>query len=167
MREVTRSEFLQMARSRRAEYSFAHGVHAGLDGSLWSIPLVAFSAAAAKRGEKLAAGTAAMASAATFPVIQGVVAAGLSLIPGIGPTSVVFLSMLGAAYPSSLVDNFVTRKIRTFTQFGKEARTLEFGQNFQDSEFAATRRYIAQAEMAATIQSTRRFLGQEAQILHR
>lgn len=166
MKELSRAEYYGLNQARRAKYMFGRGVQWGADGSLFSVPLIAFSAATAQRGEKLSAATAAASSIATFPAIQGVIAAGLSLIPGIGQGGAIFLSMFAAAYPSGLVDTFVSRSVRTFSQFGLKQRRLETGQSWVDTEFAAQTRYNAQMELSASIQSTRRYLGQEAQILH-
>jgi hypothetical protein len=165
--ELTHQQFRSLSATRRASYMFGKGVRWGFDGNVVAIPFLAANVAMSQRGERLSTAAGSVAGMGTFGISQGVIAAGLSLIPGIGQGAVLFASMLGAMYPSALVDSFVSRQARTLTDIGRNIRRLETGAGFTDSETAARSRLGAVMEMSAAMQTSRRYLGQEARLMHR
>lgn len=164
---VSREEFRNMTASRRASFMFRKNVHWAIEGSLLSLPIMALSTATAQRGEKAAAFASTASSLITFPATMGAIGAAVSLIPGIGPGVATALSFLGAMYPSSKVDEGVNRAVRTYSRFGANVRRLEMGGDFVDSESAARSRMRAVQDMSAALINNRRYLGQEARLLHR
>jgi hypothetical protein len=167
MKELTSAEFAQLTRTRRATYMFRRGAEWGFEGNLISVPIIAASAAFAQRGEKLSTLASSGTSAATFPLFQGAIAAGVSLIPGVGPPAALFISMFAATIPTALVERGVHRGVRAFTQFGRDLRRLETGQGYSDNLSKFQQRMGAVQDISATMQASRRFLGQEARLLHR
>lgn len=165
--DLAKAEFLKLSAARRSSYMLRHGVKYGFNGNLLALPLTAVAAAAAPRGDKLATAVAAGTSVATFPVIQAAAAAGLALIPGIGQGTLLFLSMLAAFAPSAATDDLVSRSIKSFSRFGRRRMSLQTGQDFEDSQFAANYRQQALMEMSGTVQTARRYLGREAFFAHR
>lgn len=129
--------------------------------------LTAFQAAQAQRGEKLATMGGQGLGLIAYPAIAGVASAGLCLIPGIGPGLAAFMGVLLAAYPDEILSNNATRAIRTFSNANKAVRHLEMGGSYKDSEIAIRQRYNAINDMNASLLPGRRFLGQEALLMHR
>lgn len=131
------------------------------------VPLAAFEAANAPKGQKISMLTGQTGGLLMYPALAGVASMGLSVIPGIGPITAVVLGSMLAAYPDNLLGNSLARKVRTFSEFGLRSRHLEMGGSYQDTLLAERQRQIAIQDMNATMIPGRRYLGQEALLMHR
>jgi hypothetical protein len=138
----------------------------GYDGNLIGLPLLAVSLASSKRGEFIPTAAAEGFSFAAFPLVQGAVAAGLALIPGLGEGALIVGSMFLGAVVTSSIENGIQKGVRTFTEFGRKYSRLEYGGGFVDSDSSYQQRLRGAQEMSAALLSSRRFLGQEARFLH-
>lgn len=151
----------------RSSKAFYSAFRWGATGNLISVPFIAFEVANAQRGEVLPTAAGTVGGLMSYPVISGVLAAGLTLIPGVGPAAATVMASLLALYPSSRVEQNVTRGFRTLTDIGRNVRHLEFGGNYIDTASAQQERMNALQEMSGSFQTSRRYLGQEAAIMHR
>jgi hypothetical protein len=159
--------FQAVDRKRREAGVFRQALDYGADGSLLTVPVAAVSAAMAPRGEKLTTFAATSSTMVTYPLISAGSAKLISLVPGIGKGTAIFLSMFASLYPAAVVDNAVDRSFRKFSRIGRDMRRLEMGGDFRDTESAARLRSQAVQDMSAALTTGRRFLGQEARLLHR
>lgn len=158
-----------MRRSSRlagAAGGFWKGLRFGADGALIGLPFIAMETGMAQRGEVVPTIVARSAGLVTFPVMAGLVSAGLGVLfpelKGIGLIG----SVLGM-YPDGLVQDGLLRGVRTVTASGRQLRHLEMGGTYQDTEMAQGQRLTALTEMGGAIGASRRYLGQEAALMHR
>lgn len=158
---------LGLTAGQKASRSFWSGIRFGGAGILFGAGIAAFEAAHADRGEKLPTLIGKGAAAIMYPAMAGAAAAPLALIPGIGPIAAVVLASILVAYPNEAMGNSITRGVRMFTNLNKSIRHLEMGGNYKDTELAYRQRQIAVQDMNAALIPGRRYLGQEALLMHR
>jgi hypothetical protein len=132
-----------------------------------ALPFAAYDAAHQQRGERLPTLAGRTMGLTTLPAMSAAFASGLMLIPGIGPVAACAIAPLAALYPNALFQKSLARGFRRMSNFERDVRHLEMGGNFQDSLSAKASRMSAINEMNGTMVASRRFLGQEAAILHR
>lgn len=138
----------------------------GYDGNLIALPLLAFNLANAKRGETIPTLAAETFSFGAFPLVQGFTAAGLALIPGLGIGAIIGGSMLLGAVISSSIESGLQRGVKTFSDFGRRYRRLEYGSGFADSDETYQQRLRGVQDMSRALLNSRGFLGQEARYMH-
>jgi hypothetical protein len=165
--EMGAREFRDASRARRAAFMFRKSAGWAFDGTILGVPIIAAQAAGAQRGEVVPTLISGTTSLATQPLIMSTIASGLALIPGIGQGAALGLAFVGSLFPAAAVDSGINRAVRTFSRFGKEVHRLEMGGDFQDSTSAAQLRMRGIEDMNAAMISSRRYLGQEARLLHR
>lgn len=153
--------------SRAAQRSIWGQIKFGPGGLAVGVPLAAFEAAAAPRGQKLSSLSGSAGSLIMYPPLAGVASVGLSFIPGIGPIAAIVLGSVLASYPDSLLGDSLSRKVRTFSEFGLRRRHLDMGGSYRDTLIAERQRQIAIQDMNAAMIPGRRYLGQEALLMHR
>lgn len=158
---------LGLPAAKRSQSSFFSGLSYGAKGTPINGILAAFEVAEAERGQKVPTLLGKTAGIMAYPVLTGIATVGLSLIPGIGTGAAVFMSLFLAGYESDLLGNSISRKIKTFTEFGKRVRHLEMGGSYIDTELARRQRLLAIQDINATMIPRRRYLGQEALLMHR
>jgi hypothetical protein len=146
--------------------AFGNELKTGFKGSLLSIPFIAFEAGYAQRGELSGTLVGRSVGICTYPVLAGVMAAGLAMIPGVN-VAVGLVASLAAMYPNGLLEESVIRKVNWLTKTGKSIRHLEIGGQYVDSDYAKHQRQIASMELSSATGATRRFLGNEALVFHR
>lgn len=134
---------------------------------LANVPLMAFEASNAPKGQKIASLTGQSASLLMYPVLAGIASVGLCFIPGIGPIAASILAATLAYYPDAVLGENVSRKVRSLSEFGLKRRHLDMGGNYQDTLTAERQRLIAIQNMNAALLPGRRYLGQEALLMHR
>ena len=134
-------------------------------GNLISVPLIAFTAATAPRGERASTVAAETAGVLIYPVMAAAIAAvipeGVLLTAGVRAT----IAMLAAAIPNM---TFVEGANRAFSQISRSEKRImriETGGNHQDSETARAFRFNSLNEMSSAFQSSRTWLGREAFLL--
>jgi hypothetical protein len=142
-----------------------HALDMTVKGNLLSVPLVAFAAASAPRGERASRVAAETAGILAYPVMAAAIAAllpeGVLLTASVRAT----IAMLAAAMPNMA---FVESANRVFSHVSRaEQRTLriETGGNYQDSETAQAFRFNSVNEMSSAFQASRTWLGREAVFL--
>jgi hypothetical protein len=158
---------------RRAAYagsyarsSFWKGMGFGAEGSMLGLPFIAMEAGMAQRGEVVPTLVARSAGLVTYPAISGVIAGGLALaFPQL--KYVGFLASVVGMYPDSLVQEGLLHGLRLATDAARHLRHLEMGGTYQDSVLAQSQRMTALTEMSGAIGAGRRYLGQEAALMHR
>jgi hypothetical protein len=165
--KLTFNQFRKMSAAKRASHMFRKSSSWAFEGSMLAVPVIALSTAMADRGEKVPTAVATTASIFTYPAYMGVISAGLSLLPGVGRGTAMFLAFFAAMHPTSVTEGAVNRSVRTFTRLGSQVRSLEMGRSFIDSELAINNRLRAIQDMNGSLINSRRYLGQEARLLHR
>lgn len=151
--------------ARRVSGSFYKAMKLSGDGMFLAAPFIGLEVASAEPGDRLATGAASTAGLFTYPVLAGMIAAGLAMT-GVGTPAAAWIALVLAAFPNSKVEDGIHRGIRSFTDWGRQVRRLEMGGRYQDTEQARAQRYQAISAMSATMQNSRRYLGQEALLLH-
>jgi hypothetical protein len=142
------------------------GMRLGTDGALLGLPFIALETGLAQRGEVLPTATARTAGLVTYPAISGLMAAGLTLaFPGLRFAG--FLGGVAAMYPDALVQDSLLRGLKTVTAAARNLRQLQVGGSYRDTEFAQMARLRALTEMSGALGASRRYLGQEAALMHR
>jgi hypothetical protein len=134
------------------------------------VPLAAYEVANAQRGEVIPSLLGHTASMAAFPALASTFAAGgataaaaLGLtVPGIG-----LFAILASLYPDILIGNTINRSIRSLSDESLQVRHLELGGNYRDTASARNARVRALYEMSGATSAARRYLGQEAALMHR
>lgn len=123
---------------------------------LWSTPGIAYAAGHSRRGELLPEIVSKSATTIGVPVLATAIGAltgnpllGLAL--GLLPTERLNRKLFGAT--------------RFLTQLETNARHLETGGSYRDTETAAALRFRSMSEMSGSMGASRRFLGNEAAIL--
>ena len=127
-------------------------------------PLAAFSAAKAQRGEKLPTLVSEAAGVAALRPMAWVAHEALSTIAG-GPALWMGVVVLTAA-PNTLLRHSVYRGLRYLHDFDRRTRRLEMGGRYTDSETNQALRASSIQEMSAAFGSARRYLGNEAALMH-
>lgn len=91
----------------------------------------------------------------------------LSLIPGVGPALSLILGTVLLGRAELGLGTQLSRGIRVFTDANKKIRHLEMGGDYRDTELASRQRMIALQDMNSAMIPGRRYLGQEARLMHR
>lgn len=92
---------------------------------------------------------------------------GLMFVPGVGAVAAGMVATAAAFFPNAQFDGFAGRGFRALSEVGKQVGHLEMGGRYVDSLSAKASRESAISQMNATMVSSRRWLGQEAEIMHR
>jgi hypothetical protein len=134
------------------------------------MPLIAYSASKAQRGEKLAELASGSAGLLTFPTMTNLTTGALKLVaPTIGgPVAWLAVTVGGILFanePNAWLRKSVFRSMRTLRGFDRQTRRLEAGGHYQDTKTAAAWRSSALREMSSTHQSARAYLGREAVLM--
>jgi len=155
-------------------------LRAGVAGlGLAGLPLVMFSGAQARPGERLASAAAGAAGVLSFPALAAASSLGFGVVMGMGTR---FLSpklrllarpgaaaagifLAGAA--SAALAARVFRSVRWMSDEERQLRRLEMGSGYQDSLLARALRLRAVEEMNSSLPAARAYLGREALLLHR
>jgi hypothetical protein len=131
-------------------------------------PLVAFSAARAQRGEKLATLASGAAWMTAMPTIGLMAGKAITIASG-GPVSWAanFVgTVLLTTKPGEVLQHSAYRGIRYLQTFDRRQRRLQMGGNYKDSETNRALRMSGIQEMSAALGASRRYLGNEAALLH-
>lgn len=156
-----------LARAQKIKRSFLGGVSFGAFGAATGMAMIGFQAARAGRGGFVPAVVGQSFALAVSIPISGVAAAAISLIPGIGPFAAVAIGGLMVDYGEARFGSILIRKVRCFTDLHKRIRHLEMGGSYQDSESSQRQRFLAIQDMNSSMIPGRRYLGQEALLMHR
>lgn len=149
-----------------ASRGFWKGLQFGAEGAMVGLPLIALEAGMAQRGEAVPTIMARTAGLVTYPAISGVISGGLALMfPEL--KAVGFIGGMLGMYPDALVQDGLLHSLRLATDTAQQLRRLELGGGYQDSDLAQAQRMGALSEMSGALGSSRRYLGQEAALLHR
>lgn len=166
MKKITPVEKLpsfpkQISNSFWKSYRFAN------EGAYWSIPVIALEVATAQKGEMLPTLAGRGIGMAIQPVASGMVGAALTFSLGLPPVAAAFAATLIVGYASTQLENSMIRGIKEISKVGALSSTVLFGGNYTDTQSAQQRRQRAAVALAGAMPTSRRWLGQEAQILHR
>jgi hypothetical protein len=156
-----------MTRSQKIKKSFLGGVNLGVYSSLKDVGLIGFQAARSGRGSLVPSIVGQSVAAATGIPLAGFASAAICLIPGIGPITAAIIGEALSGYAEFRFGSALIKKVRTFSELHKQMRHLEMGGNYKDTELAQRQRFIAIQDMNATMIPGRRYLGQEALLMHR
>ena len=140
----------------------------GIDGTLLSLPFVGYAAATAPRGYKGAdAISAGVSELVVCPALTAITYLGISfLLPGIGASmGIAMVASLIASPAISFIDTRLNRGFRQFRDIDKNTRRLQLG--YTDTPGAQLQRQTALQDMSGAMGSRRRFIGREAEMLHR
>jgi hypothetical protein len=149
-----------------ASQFFWKGMQWGAEGSMIGLPLIAMETGMAQRGEMLPTIAARTTGLVTYPAMTGLLAAGLTVFfPELRAAG--FIGGVLGMYPDALVQDGLLRGIRTMTASARAVHHLETGGTYQDTELAQRQRMSALTEMSGAVSTGRRYLGQEAALLHR
>jgi hypothetical protein len=163
---LSRHFYGQLSRSRKAGFMLRRGFRWGAEGTSFNIPIAAYAAATAPRGEKLAEGAGLAASSLAFPVIEAGATAVIAMIPGVGQGVAIVGGLLTAMGLSSPLEKGVSRLVRTLPEAGLRLRRLEMGGSLLFTEAAEQSQRQALYEMSGCFQAARRHLGREAELMH-
>ena len=134
-------------------------------GNLIAVPLIAFSAAGAPRGERVSRLAAEVSGVAVYPAM----AAAISLfIPGgplLGAGARAIIATLAAAIPNMYFVENANRAFSKISRAEQRIMRIETGGNYQDSATAQAFRFNSLNEMSSAFQSSRTWLGREAFML--
>jgi hypothetical protein len=151
----------------KARKPFFSAIKMGLVGNAQDIALIAYQASKAGRGGLLPSVVGQSLGVAAGLPIAGFAAVGLSLIPGIGTLTAAILGNALAGYADVRLGSSFIKQIRLFTGLHKRIRHLEMGGNYRDTESAQRQRFLAIQDMNSSMIPSRRYLGQEALLMHR
>jgi hypothetical protein len=153
--------------AQKSRKAFLGGVGLGLLGSIQDIALLGYQASNAGRGGFVPS-IVGQSTAIGFGVpLAGFAAAGLSLVPGIGPLAAAVIAGTLSSYAELRFGSLLIKKLRVFTDLNKQLRHLEMGGSYIDTESAQRQRFLAIQDMNSAIIPSRRYLGQEARLMHR
>lgn len=156
-----------LTKSSKIKKSFLGGIGFGAFGAAQDVAMIGFQVSKAGRGGVVPAIVGqSMAIAAGIP-IAGFASAALCLVPGIGPFAAAIMGNLLTNYAEIRFGSTLSKKVRLLTEFNKQTRHLEMGGSYQDSELASRQRLIALQDMNSSMTPSRRYLGQEARLMHR
>src|SRR5271166_4495538 len=149
-----------LTRAQKIKGAFLGGVSFGAFGALTDFGMIGFQASKSGRGGFVPAVVGqSFAIGAGIP-IAGIAAAGISLIPGVGPFAAAAVASLLVDYGEVRFGTALIKKVRDFTDLHKSVRHLEMGGSYQDSESAQRQRYLAIQDMNSSMIPGRRYLGQ-------
>lgn len=156
-----------LTRGQKIKKSFFSGVNLGFITAAQDVAMIGFQASKAGRGEMVPAVVGQSIGIAAGIPLAGFASAALCLIPGIGPLTAAVIGTAMASYGEVRFGAAFTKKIRMFTNLNKSIRHLEMGGRYQDTEIAMRQRMIAINDMNSATMPARRYLGQEALLMHR
>lgn len=165
MINLTPSELPPMMPTRMANSFFKSSRIVG-NNIIFGIPLIAFEAAHAGRGEQLPVLGGRLAGLAVTPALTGIASAGLTALIGLPPAAATIGALLIAGYAGYLIEKPL---IKTFSYISKAAyhsRSVGFGGDVQDTVSAHKLRQRALRALAGGLPPAKQWLGQEALILH-
>lgn len=156
-----------LSRSQKFSKFFWSGTKAGVSvGGLGAV-MIGFQAAKSPRGSILPSLVGqSVAFGASIP-LAGFASAAISLIPGIGPVAAVLIGAIVADYGEYRFGSSLIKRFRQFSDINKKIRHLEMGGSYVDSESAQRQRFLAIQDMNAAMIPGRRYLGNEALLMHR
>lgn len=137
--------------------------------ALWGTSAVAFSSARVHRGEVLPTATGVAAGIVSFPALANVIAPAVRwfITPfALGATGTGMVASLLAIKPAFGIGRAVASSIRWFSTIDYQARHIEMGGNYSDTDTALALRMRAVNEMSSAFGSSRRWLGNESEFLH-
>jgi hypothetical protein len=147
--------------------SYWKGLRMMRQGSMLSLPLVALEAGTAQKGEMIPTLTGRMAGLMAQPVMAGMISAVLASTLGFPPVAAAVVSGLLVGAVATTYEDKLIRTLTTLSKYGAESNHVRFGGSFQDSATAQARRQRALRDLAGASIPARRWLGQEALVLHR
>lgn len=156
-----------LTRSQKMKKSFWGGIGLGSGNAALDTALIGFQASNAGRGALLPSIVGQSVAVSAGIPMAGFAAAAVSLVPGIGPAAAVVIGEVLAGYGELRFGSMLIKKFRMFSDLHKNIRHLEMGGNFQDSELAQRQRFLAVQDMNSSMIPGRRYLGQEALLMHR
>lgn len=151
----------------RALHYTHQGWKFGLMGGYLNAAGVAYQVATAQKGEVVPSLITGTISIGTFAATQAIITGGLMLIPGINVGVVTVLAMGLSMGASMEIDDKIMQTTKFLIGASQHIKRLEMGGNYQDTESAQTNRARALSEMSGSMQPARRYLGREAELLHR
>lgn len=161
------AQWAQRAKEMTPGRAFVEGTKAGADGNMLSLPFIAYEVGHAQRGEAISVATGRLSGLVTYPVMTGLTLAVMAAIPGVNLAATPFIAAAIASFPNTMLEDKVISGVRLITDTARQIRRLEFGGSYQDSTSAQAIRELGIRELTGTMQSSRRYLGQEAALLHR
>jgi hypothetical protein len=165
--KLTLWKMLEDGSRTRPSKAFWRGVDWGAGGNMLGLPFIAYEVGTAQRGEMLPTAAGRTMGLMTYPALSGVIAFGLAMIPGVNVATAGIAAGLMAMYPNGVLEDGMSRGIRAITDTAKQIRHIEMGGSYQDSQSAEQQRMRALQEMGGAMQTSRRWLGQEAVFFHR
>jgi hypothetical protein len=156
-----------LTRSAKIKQSFLGGVKFGAFGAVSDIALIGLQAKRAGRGGFTSAIIGQSTASVIGIPIAGFAAAAVSLIPGVGPFAAALIGETFALSAEYRIGASITDKVRLFTDLNRRVRHLEMGGDYKDTVTAQRQRLRAIQDMNASLIPGRRFLGQEALLMHR
>lgn len=156
-----------LTRSQKMKRSFSTGIGLGSYNAALDAAMIGFQVSRAGRGGIASAIIGQSITIAAGIPVSGFASAAISLIPGIGPFAAAFMGEILANYAEFRFGSALIKKVRVLTDINKNIRHLEMGGNYQDTESSQRQRFIAIQDMNAATIPGRRYLGQEALLMHR
>lgn len=153
--------------AEKTRKAFLGGVGLGALGTVQDIALIGFQASNAGRGGFVPSIVGQSTAIGLGIPISGFAAAGLSLIPGVGPLAAALIASTLSGYAELRFGSALIKKLRVFTNLNRQIRHLEMGGSYVDSELAQRQRFLALQDMNSAMIPSRRYLGQEARLMHR
>lgn len=154
-------------------------LRAGVGGGLTvGMPLAAFAAGQARRGEVLATAASESVGLLAYPGLAAGTTYGLGMVMNVGtlflppPFNVLARAgvALGGLFLAAEMNRSLTGTVftgfRELTKLDKNIRSLETGFGFKDTPEAQTCRLAAVRDMNSAFQPARAYLGQEARFFH-
>lgn len=134
------------------------------------MPLFAYMAAKEPPGAKMASFGSELAGIPISLVTTPFVTAACSAIPGFSMLPVGVRSFVGVIAAQFLINQPIAERInggiRAANQYTNRKRSLEMGGSFRDSYSASEARMAGIQDMSSSFGARRRYLGQEARLLH-
>ena len=156
-----------LTKSARMKKAFLGAVGFTSAGATIDVGMVGFQAARSGRGGFVPGIVGQTATIAAGIPFAGFASAGLCLIPGVGPMAAAIVGSVLADYAEFRFGSYAAKTVRLFTDTNKRIRHLEMGGAYVDTESAQRQRFIAIQDMNAAMIPGRRYLGQEALLMHR
>jgi hypothetical protein len=156
-----------LTRADKLQKSFLGGARFGAFGFGPNLAIIGFQAANAGPGGFVPAIIGQSAAQAVGIPIAGFAAAAVSLIPGVGPLAAAVVGSMVAGYADVRMGASFANKVRWFTDLNRRIRHVEMGGSYQDTLTAKRQRLRALQDMNSAMIPGRRYLGQEALIMHR
>lgn len=139
-------------------------------GALAGAGVLAYQIANSQKGEMVSTLAGNGVALVTYPALAGTIAAGGAMAAaalGIPAVGVGLFAGAAAIYPEVWMGTQIARGIRTLTREGLHLRNLEFGAGYIDTQTNQALRHQALYEMSGASSAARRYLGQEARLMHR